>query len=58
MNKRAKADGFTIELVGEIANVMRLSGAEDLGNEPYRSSVKVFAGERNPLYRTFFKYPP
>jgi DNA invertase Pin-like site-specific DNA recombinase len=31
---------FTIELVGEIANMVRLSaGAEGLGNEPYRSSV-------------------
>jgi site-specific DNA recombinase len=37
--------GFTIELVGEIANMVRLSaGAESLGNEPYRSSVKVVAG--------------
>jgi hypothetical protein len=53
MNKRAKADGFTIELVGEIANVMRLSGAEDLGNEPYRSSVKVVAGARNHLNLLF-----
>jgi hypothetical protein len=33
-------DFFTIELVGEIANMVRLSaGAEGLGNEPYRSSV-------------------
>jgi DNA invertase Pin-like site-specific DNA recombinase len=31
---------FTIELVGEIANMVRLSaGAEGLGNEPCRSSV-------------------
>jgi hypothetical protein len=50
--------GFTIELVGEIANMVRLSaGAESLGNEPHRSSVKVVAGERNPLYRTLFTYP-
>jgi site-specific DNA recombinase len=48
VNVSAGGDGFTIELVGEIANMMRLSaGAEDLGNEPYRSSVKVVAGARN-----------
>ena len=41
----AAADGFTIELVGEIANMVRLStGAESLEIEPYRSSVKVVAG--------------
>jgi site-specific DNA recombinase len=41
----AGENGFTIELVGEIANMVRLSaGAESLGNEPYRSSVKVAAG--------------
>ena len=41
----ADENGFTIELVGEIANIVRLStGAESLGNEPYRSSVKVVAG--------------
>jgi site-specific DNA recombinase len=34
-----------IELVGEIANMVRLSaGSESLGNEPYRSSLKVVAG--------------
>jgi hypothetical protein len=41
----AGENGFTIELVGEIANMVRLSaGAEGLANEPYRSSVKVVAG--------------
>jgi hypothetical protein len=44
----ADENGFAIELVGEIANMVRLSaGAESLGNEPYRSSVKVVAGARN-----------
>jgi site-specific DNA recombinase len=44
----AGENGFTIELVGEIANMVRLSaGAESLGNEPYRSSIKVVAGARN-----------
>ena len=44
----AGGNGFTIELVGEIANMVRLSaGTESLGNEPYRSSVKVVAGARN-----------
>ena len=43
----AGENGFTIELVGEIANMVRLSaGAEHLGNEPYRSSVKVVAEGR------------
>jgi site-specific DNA recombinase len=45
---RAGENGFTIELVGEIANMVQLStGAESLGNAPYRSSVKVVAGARN-----------
>ena len=41
----AAGDGFTIELVGEIANMVRLStGAKSLAIEPFRSSVKVVAG--------------
>ena len=41
----ATGDGFTIELVGEIANMVRLStGAKSLEIEPFRSSVKVVAG--------------
>jgi hypothetical protein len=41
----AGENGFTIEFVGEIANMVRLStGAESLGTEPHRSSVKVVAG--------------
>jgi site-specific DNA recombinase len=44
---RPADDGFAIELVGEIANMVRLSaGAESFGREPYRSSVKVVAGAR------------
>jgi hypothetical protein len=44
----AGENDFTIELVGQIANMVRPSaGAESLGNEPYRSSVKVVAGARN-----------
>jgi site-specific DNA recombinase len=40
--------GFTIELVGEIANMVRLStGTKSLEIEPFRSSVKVVAGARN-----------
>ena len=36
----ASENGFEIELVGEIANMVRLSaGAESLENEPYRSTV-------------------
>ncbi len=42
---QAAENGFAIELVGEIANMVRLSaGAESLSREPYRSSVKVVAG--------------
>jgi len=41
----AGENGYTIELVGEIANMVRLStGAKSLGTEPHRSSVKVVAG--------------
>ena len=37
---------FEVELVGEIANMVALSpGAETARSEPYRSSVKVVAGE-------------
>ena len=39
------AEGFRIELVGEIANMVVLSaGAESIGAEPNRASVKVVAG--------------
>jgi site-specific DNA recombinase len=45
--------GAEVELIGEIANMVTLSaGAESVGKEPYRSSVKVVAGVRNHLYRT------
>jgi len=45
---RPATDGFEIELVGEIANMVQLSaGAQSLSKEPYRSSVKVVAGTRN-----------
>jgi site-specific DNA recombinase len=41
-------DGFAIELVGEIANMVRLpAGAESFGREPYRRPVSVVAGARN-----------
>ena len=41
----AAEDGFTIELVGEIANMVGLSsGPEGRKIGPYRSSVKVVAG--------------
>ena len=47
---RPTEDGFAIELVGEIANMVKLSaGAESIATEPYRSSVKVVAGARNCL---------
>jgi DNA invertase Pin-like site-specific DNA recombinase len=43
--------GVEVELVGEIANMVTLSaGAESVLKEPYRSSVKVVAGERNQRY--------
>ena len=46
----AAKDGFTIELVGEIANMVGLStGPESRKIGPYRSSVKVVAGARNHL---------
>jgi site-specific DNA recombinase len=49
----ATGDGVAIELVGEIANMIRLSaGAESLIKEPYVSSVKVVAGACSHLYRT------
>jgi site-specific DNA recombinase len=41
-----KGRSFEVELVGEIANMVALSpGAETAQKEPYRSSVKVVAGE-------------
>jgi len=44
----AAEGGFTIELVGEIANMVELSsGPEGRKVGPYRSSVKVVAGARN-----------
>ena len=49
---RHLTEGFVVELVGKIANMVRLSvGAESLGKEPYRSSVKVVAGARYLLFR-------
>jgi hypothetical protein len=43
-------NGVEIELVGEIANMVRLfAGSKRLAKEPHRSSVKVVAGERNQL---------
>jgi len=43
-------EGFRIELVGEIANMITLSaGAESVGSGPNRASVKVVAGTRNCL---------
>jgi len=41
-------DGFRIELLGEIANMVTLSaGAESVGSELGRASVKMVAGTRN-----------
>ena len=41
-------DGFRVELVGEIANMVTLSaGAECIGFERDKASVKVVAGTRN-----------
>jgi hypothetical protein len=41
----ASENGFTVELVAEITNLVRLSaGAESLGNEPYRSSERWLRG--------------
>jgi site-specific DNA recombinase len=41
-----KGRSFEVELVGEIANMVALSpGGENAQKEPYRSSVKVVAGE-------------
>jgi hypothetical protein len=61
----AGENGFTIELVGEIANMVRLSaGTESLENELYRSSVKVVAGpgcepdDRIPTSREFLLSNP
>ena len=42
---RRVTEGFEVELVGEIANMVQLSaGVESWAKEPYRSSVKVVAG--------------
>ena len=47
---RPAENGFTIELVGAIAHMVKLSaGAESLLAEPYASSVKMVAGTRNCL---------
>ena len=47
---RPAEDGFRIELVGEIANMVRLSaGPESLGSAKGRASVTVVAGTRNCL---------
>jgi site-specific DNA recombinase len=41
----ATEDGFRIELIGEIANMVKLSaGAESFGTDAERASVKVVAG--------------
>jgi hypothetical protein len=41
-------DGFRIELIGEIANIVRLSGGtESVASEIGRASVKVVAGTPN-----------
>jgi hypothetical protein len=41
-------DGFRAELIGEIANMVKLSaGAESIGSDVERPSVKVVAGARN-----------
>jgi hypothetical protein len=41
---------FTIELIGAIAHIIKLSaGAESVIKEPYLSSVKVVAGTCNRL---------
>ena len=43
---RPSEPGFTIELVGEIANMLRISaGSGTFTIEPYSSSLKVVAGE-------------
>jgi len=40
--------GFAIELIGAIAQMVKLSaGSDSLTKEPYLSSVKVVAGTRN-----------
>jgi len=50
----AAEDGFTVELVGEIANMVRLSsGLEGRKVALYRSSVKVVAGERTSFTELF-----
>ena len=55
---RSAEDGFAIELVGEIANMVTLSaGAESVTKEPYRSSVKVVAGTRNHRQLTLSPVP-
>jgi DNA invertase Pin-like site-specific DNA recombinase len=44
------ADGFCIELIGEIANIVKLSArTESVASEIGRASVKVVAGTRNCL---------
>jgi hypothetical protein len=52
-------NAFEIELVGEIANMVRLSAESDsFGKEPYRSSVKVVAGVLNPSYGVPWLFDP
>ena len=61
VNVVASKDGFEIELVGEIANMIDLANTTATNKKaapegpavpaPYRSSVKVVAGGRYPLYR-------
>ena len=53
---RPTEDGLSIELIGEIAHMVTLSaGAKSITKEPYRSSVKVVAGERNQRYLQAFR---
>jgi site-specific DNA recombinase len=41
-------DGYRVELIGEVANMVKLSaGAESMGSDVERASVKVVAGVRN-----------
>ena len=55
---RPSEPGFTIELVSEIANMLRISaGSGTFTIEPYSSSVKVVAGARFHLCRTQVLWP-
>jgi hypothetical protein len=55
---RPAEPGFTIELVGEIANMLRISaGSGTFTIEPYASSLKVVAGARFHLCATRISWP-